>query len=55
MALHTRERASGSFRRVIALPEDADPGRVDASYRCGVLRVRVEKREASRPRRITVA
>jgi HSP20 family protein len=55
MAVYTRERASGSFRRVIALPEDADPSRVDASYRCGVLKVRVEKREASRPRRITVA
>lgn len=55
MAAHTRERASGSFRRVIALPEDADPGRVDATYRCGVLKVRVEKREASRPRRISVA
>jgi HSP20 family protein len=55
MAVYTRERASGSFRRVIALPEDADPSRVDANYRCGVLKVRVEKREASRPRRITVS
>jgi HSP20 family protein len=55
VAVHTRERPSGSFRRVIALPEDADPSRVDASYRSGVLKVRVEKREASRPRRITVA
>ena len=54
-AVHVRERVSGSFRRVIALPEDADPERVDASYRSGVLKVRVQKRETPRPRRITVA
>ncbi len=53
--VHTRERSSGSFRRVIALPEDADASRVTASYRSGVLKVRIEKRESSRPRRIQVA
>jgi HSP20 family protein len=53
--VHTRERASGSFRRVIALPEDADPERVEASYRSGVLKVRIHKRDSARPRRITVA
>jgi HSP20 family protein len=49
------ERPFGPFRRVIALPDDADPAKVAASYRNGVLKVRVEKREASRPRRIEVA
>lgn len=53
-SVYARERPEGSFRRVIALPEDADPDRVDASYRDGVLRVRVARREASRPRRIDV-
>ena len=53
-SVYARERAEGAFRRVIALPEDADPDRVDAGYRDGVLRIRVLKREASRPRRIEV-
>ena len=53
--VYAHERPSGSFRRVVSLPEDADPGRVQADYRNGVLHVRVEKREASRPRRIEIA
>ena len=53
--VHTRERSSGSFRRVIALPEEADASRVAATYRNGVLKVRIEKRESSRARRIQVA
>jgi HSP20 family protein len=52
--VYARERAEGTFRRVVTLPEDADPDRVSASYRDGVLRIQVQKREASRPRRIEV-
>lgn len=52
--VYASERPQGAFRRVISLPEDADPDRVQASYTNGVLKVRVEKREASRPRRIEV-
>lgn len=52
--VHLRERPWGAFRRVVALPEDADPNRVDANYRNGVLKIRVDKREASKPRRIPV-
>ena len=55
LTVYARERPHGHFRRVIALPEDADPQRVDARYRNGVLKIRIEKREASRPRRIPVA
>jgi HSP20 family protein len=44
----------GEFRRVITLPEDADPERVDATYRDGVLHITVKRREAVRPRQITV-
>ena len=51
---YASERFDGSFRRVVALPEDADPDRVEASYRDGVVRIRIQKREASRPRRIEV-
>jgi HSP20 family protein len=53
-SVYASERFSGRFRRVVSLPEDADPARVDASYRDGVLRVSVAKRESSRPRRIEV-
>jgi HSP20 family protein len=53
-SIYARERFSGPFKRVITLPEDADPQRVDASCRDGVLHVRVQKRESSKPRRIQV-
>ena len=52
--VHAQERFTGRFRRVISLPEDADPAKVDASYRDGILRVTVAKRESSKPRRIEV-
>ncbi|HEY0855995.1 MAG TPA: Hsp20/alpha crystallin family protein [Albitalea sp.] len=52
--VYAQERPQGSFRRVISLPEDADPDRVDANYRNGILQIRVQKREASRPRRIEI-
>lgn len=54
VTVYAQERAMGKFRRVATLPEDADPDRVEASYRDGVLHVRVQKREASKPRRIEV-
>jgi HSP20 family protein len=52
--VYAQERFSGPFRRVVSLPEDADPARVSASYRDGVLRVSVAKRESSLPHRIEV-
>jgi HSP20 family protein len=48
------ERAFGSFRRAVSLPDDIDPERVDASYRDGVLRVSIGRREPAQPQRITV-
>jgi HSP20 family protein len=53
-AVYAQERFTGRFRRVIGLPEDADPARVEASYRDGLLRITVAKRESSLPRRIEV-
>jgi HSP20 family protein len=53
-SVYARERSEGAFRRVVSLPEDADPDRVQASYRNGILHIQVQKREASRPRRIEV-
>jgi HSP20 family protein len=54
-SIYAQERFAGNFRRVVSLPEDADPARVDASYRDGILRVTVGKRESSKPRRIEVS
>lgn len=52
--VYTRERSAGGFMRAVSLPEDADPASVKASYRDGVLRVSIARREAAQPRRITV-
>lgn len=52
--LYKRERASGSFKRAINLPNDIDPSQVQASYRDGVLRVSVARRESAQPKRIAV-
>lgn len=51
---HLNERFAGSFRRVVSLPEDADPDGISADYREGVLHISVKRREAAQPRRITV-
>lgn len=53
--VHAQERFAGAFRRVISLPEDADPAKVDATYRDGILRVSIAKHESSKPRRIEVS
>lgn len=55
LAAYAQERFKGAFRRVISLPEDADPARIDAVYRDGLLRVTVARREASRPRQISIS
>jgi len=52
--LHIDERFAGRFRRVISLPDDIDPNSVEAKYRDGVLHVRIQRKEESQPRRITV-
>ena len=51
---YRKERFDGAFRRVITLPEDVDPDRVEARYRDGVLQINVKRREEARPRQIEV-
>lgn len=55
--VHTyrRERFDGTFRRLLTLPEDVDPDRVEATHRNGVIHLTVQRREESRPRRITLS
>ncbi len=51
---HLRERFSGSFRRVLSLPDDVDPDQVEARYQDGVLHITVARRESTRPRQIEI-
>jgi HSP20 family protein len=51
---YRKERFEGEFRRVITLPDDVDVDKVAAKYRDGVLHVTVQRREAARPRQISV-
>ena len=48
------ERFDGDFRRAIALPEDIDPDKVDATYRDGIVEIRVQRQESSKPRKIEI-
>lgn len=54
VSVYADERFSGSFRRAVSLPEDADSSRIEAKYRDGILRISVPKRESAKPRRIEV-
>jgi HSP20 family protein len=52
--LYAQERFAGGFKRVVSLPEEVDSTRIEATYRNGVLRIAVPKRESIKPRRIEV-
>jgi len=51
---HRRERESGKFSRVIGLPGEINPDKVEARLEDGILTIVVPKAEASKPRQITV-
>jgi HSP20 family protein len=51
---HRRERQAGEFRRVFRLPYEVDRESATASYRDGILTVRLEKAEAAKPRQIQI-
>ncbi len=53
-AVHINERFEGAFRRVMTLPDDADPEAVSARLRDGVLHVTVKRRASAQPRRIAL-
>ena len=52
--VHIDERFAGRFRRVVTLPDDVDPGAVEARYRDGVLHISIARKQAAQPRRITI-
>jgi HSP20 family protein len=54
LTVYAQERFEGAFRRVVSLPDEVEPSRIQATYRDGVLRIVVPKRESMKPRRIEV-
>jgi len=48
------ERASGSFRRSLSLPEGVDPDAIEANFDNGVLEVRIPKPEQRKPRKVAI-
>lgn len=52
--VYAEERFVGAFRRVVELPQHADPDKVNARYVDGCLSISVGKSEASKPRSVTV-
>lgn len=51
---HRIERSYGSFMRSFSLPDDADPSKVTADMKDGVLHVRIEKRVGAMPKSIPI-
>ena len=48
------ERFQGTFSRSFTLPATVDAGKISATYKDGVLTVRLPQREEARPKQITV-
>jgi len=51
---HRIERGYGRFIRSFTLPDKVDPGRVEAAYKDGVLRLTLPKREERRPKTVKI-
>lgn len=51
---HRVERSYGEFRRSFTLPNFADPAKINAQYKDGILRVTIAKKEEVRPKQIEV-
>lgn len=48
------ERKFGSFHRMVKLPTEIDPDKVDAEYRNGILTIRLSKTEGASARRVAI-
>ncbi|MBI3839506.1 MAG: Hsp20/alpha crystallin family protein [Planctomycetia bacterium] len=55
VAFHRQERGVGQFNRVLRLPVDVDPNRVEASLKDGVLLIKLPKAESAKPKKIKVS
>jgi HSP20 family protein len=53
-SVHRRERVSGSFDRIIAVPIRIDPVAIHAELREGVLALFIPRAESDKPRKISI-
>lgn len=51
---HRLERSYGSFARSFVVPKDGDASKVNAEFKGGLLKIRVAKSEAAKPKQIEV-
>lgn len=51
---HRQERPCGEFSRVVQLPIDVDAGKVEATLKNGVLRMKLPRHDEAKPRKIDV-
>ncbi|MEI6128386.1 MAG: Hsp20/alpha crystallin family protein [Pseudomonadota bacterium] len=51
---HRRERFSGSFSRVVSLPEGLDAEKVKAACKDGILTIKISKQEEQKPKQISI-
>lgn len=49
-----RERCHGSFHRAFSLPENADPNRISASFKDGVLKIVIQRSEESLTKKVEI-
>ena len=49
------ERSYGYFSRTIELPAEVDPKKVEASYKRGILKIKIRKTKSSETKRIQIA
>jgi HSP20 family protein len=48
------ERSYGYFNRMIELPSEVDPNKVDASYKKGILKIKLRKTKSSETKKIKI-
>jgi HSP20 family protein len=51
---HRVERRYGTFFRTMQIPDEVEADKVDATYKDGVLKIRLPKSEAVHPRKIEI-
>ncbi|RTZ60005.1 MAG: Hsp20/alpha crystallin family protein [Gammaproteobacteria bacterium] len=52
--IHIKERIYGKFERIIPLPTDVDTDKAKASFKDGVLEIRLPKKSATQEKKITI-
>jgi len=52
--IHIKERIYGKFERIIPIPTDVDTDKAKASFKDGVLEIRLSKKSATQEKKITI-